>query len=184
MSGLILWILENLWFDDLCAEKVRDRLKFVFSPDIISCDWPGSECQLTHLLFIFPSKCTPNRGPLLSSGHFFFSETFPFMFPHEWSAYQGPPLVWDYLFWNFSNPIIKVYLSFKATLMFKTVLKGALHCRIFSKVSPSSACLVLFRFCFLFPAASFGGGQILRLKHHSGAIFASCVAFMLSFVNE
>ena len=32
-----------LWFDDLCADWLRDRLKFVFSPDIMLCGWLGSK---------------------------------------------------------------------------------------------------------------------------------------------
>ena len=35
VSGLILWFLENLWFDDLHAEWMGDRLNFVFSLDVI-----------------------------------------------------------------------------------------------------------------------------------------------------
>ena len=35
VSGLVLWSVENLWFDDLCTEKLGVRLKFVFGPDII-----------------------------------------------------------------------------------------------------------------------------------------------------
>ena len=34
---LVLWILENVRFDDLCAEQLGNRLKFVFNPDIILC---------------------------------------------------------------------------------------------------------------------------------------------------
>ena len=35
--GLILLICENLRFDDLCAEWLGDRLKFVLGPNIIIC---------------------------------------------------------------------------------------------------------------------------------------------------
>ena len=31
----ILWVLNNLWFDDLRAEKIGDRLSIVFSRDVI-----------------------------------------------------------------------------------------------------------------------------------------------------
>ena len=31
VSGLILRLLENLWFGDLCAEKIGDKLKFVLA---------------------------------------------------------------------------------------------------------------------------------------------------------
>ena len=29
VSGLLLCLLGNLWFDDLCEEQIGDRLKFV-----------------------------------------------------------------------------------------------------------------------------------------------------------
>ena len=29
--------LDNLWFDDLRAEYIGDRLNIVFSPDVILC---------------------------------------------------------------------------------------------------------------------------------------------------
>ena len=35
VSGLILWFLENLWFDDLCAEVNRRLSEVCFSPDVI-----------------------------------------------------------------------------------------------------------------------------------------------------
>ena len=28
---------DNLWFDDLCAELIEDRLNIVFSRDVILC---------------------------------------------------------------------------------------------------------------------------------------------------
>ena len=31
VSGLILWFLDDLWFDDLCAQQLGDRLKFVLA---------------------------------------------------------------------------------------------------------------------------------------------------------
>ena len=37
VSGLILWFLDNLCFDDLCAELIGDRLNIVFSHDVILC---------------------------------------------------------------------------------------------------------------------------------------------------
>ena len=37
VSGLILLCLENLQFDNLCADYIGDGLKFVFSPDVIIC---------------------------------------------------------------------------------------------------------------------------------------------------
>ena len=37
VSGLILWFLYNLWFDDLRAESIGDRLNIVFSRDVIFC---------------------------------------------------------------------------------------------------------------------------------------------------
>ena len=42
VSGLVLWVLGNLWFDDVCR-VVGDRLKLVFSPDIILCGWLSSK---------------------------------------------------------------------------------------------------------------------------------------------
>ena len=36
-TGLILWFLNNLWFDDLRPEYIRDRLNIVFSRDVILC---------------------------------------------------------------------------------------------------------------------------------------------------
>ena len=42
MLGLVLWGFGNLWFDDVCR-VVRDRLKFVFSPDVILCGWLSSK---------------------------------------------------------------------------------------------------------------------------------------------
>ena len=36
-TGLILWFLNNLWFDDLRAEYIGDRLNIVFSRDVILC---------------------------------------------------------------------------------------------------------------------------------------------------
>ena len=36
-TGLILWFLNNSWFDDLCAEQIGDRLNIVFSRDVILC---------------------------------------------------------------------------------------------------------------------------------------------------
>ena len=56
VSGLGLLILECLWFDDLCEEWLGDRLKFVFSPDIILCSWPGSKYRLTNELAIYFSS--------------------------------------------------------------------------------------------------------------------------------
>ena len=38
-----------LWFNDSCAQWLGDRLKFVFSPDIILCDLVGSK-QLSRVL--------------------------------------------------------------------------------------------------------------------------------------
>ena len=39
VSGLILWgfFFDNLWFDDLCAEKTADKFNIVFGPDVILC---------------------------------------------------------------------------------------------------------------------------------------------------
>ena len=37
VSGLILWFMANLWFDDLHAEYMEDRLNIVFSRDVILC---------------------------------------------------------------------------------------------------------------------------------------------------
>ena len=37
VSGLILWFMDNLWFDGFCAEKIGDRLNTVFSRDVILC---------------------------------------------------------------------------------------------------------------------------------------------------
>ena len=37
VSGLILWFMDNLWFDDLLAEQIGDRLNIVFSRDVILC---------------------------------------------------------------------------------------------------------------------------------------------------
>ena len=48
VSGLILHIFENLRFDDLHVEWLRDKLKFIFSPDIIVCGWLGSKYQRTN----------------------------------------------------------------------------------------------------------------------------------------
>ena len=31
VSGLILWLGDNLWCDDLCKELIGDRLKFVLA---------------------------------------------------------------------------------------------------------------------------------------------------------
>ena len=36
-TGLILWLLNNLWFDDLRAKYIGDRLNSVFSRDVILC---------------------------------------------------------------------------------------------------------------------------------------------------
>ena len=36
-TGLILRFLNNLWFDDLRAELIVDRLNIVFSRDVILC---------------------------------------------------------------------------------------------------------------------------------------------------
>ena len=37
VSGLILWFMDNLWFDDLRAEQIGDSLNIVFSRDVILC---------------------------------------------------------------------------------------------------------------------------------------------------
>ena len=37
VSGLILWFMDNFWFDDLRAELIGDRLNIVFSRDVILC---------------------------------------------------------------------------------------------------------------------------------------------------
>ena len=39
-----------MWFDDSWSEYLGDRVKFVFSPDVILCGWLGSRHQLTHQL--------------------------------------------------------------------------------------------------------------------------------------
>ena len=36
-TGLILWLLNNLWFDDLHTEEIGDRLNIVFRRDVILC---------------------------------------------------------------------------------------------------------------------------------------------------
>ena len=38
----------DLWYDDLWNEKLGDRVKCVFSPDVILCGWLGSKHQLTN----------------------------------------------------------------------------------------------------------------------------------------
>ena len=38
-----------MWYNDLWNEQLRDRLKFVFSPDVILCGWLGSKHQLTNI---------------------------------------------------------------------------------------------------------------------------------------
>ena len=38
----------DLWYDDLWNESLGDRVKFVFSPDVIHCGWLGSKYQLTN----------------------------------------------------------------------------------------------------------------------------------------
>ena len=48
VSGLILWFFDNLWFDDLHAEEIGDRLNIVFSRDVILCGIFGSGYQLTN----------------------------------------------------------------------------------------------------------------------------------------
>ena len=37
----------SLWFDDLHAEQIWDRLNIAFSHDVILCGWLGSKYQLT-----------------------------------------------------------------------------------------------------------------------------------------
>ena len=37
LSRLILWFLDNLWFDDLRAEEIAEMLNIVFGPDVIRC---------------------------------------------------------------------------------------------------------------------------------------------------
>ena len=44
VSGLILWFLDDLWFDDLRTEYTGDRLNIVFSRNVIFCGWLGSKC--------------------------------------------------------------------------------------------------------------------------------------------
>ena len=99
VSGLILQILANVWFDDFCAEKLGNRLKFVFSPDIILCDWLGSKYKLT--LFFIPS----HLSSFLSS----FLLLFPFIvlfyacgrqlyvfspFPFDWQLTENNLSLW------------------------------------------------------------------------------------------
>ena len=48
VSGLILWFMENSWFDDLRAEWTADRLNIGFGRDVILCGWLGSKYQLTN----------------------------------------------------------------------------------------------------------------------------------------
>ena len=52
VSGLILCFLDHMWFDDLGAEWIGDRLNIDFSPGVILCGWPGSKYQLTMLLLV------------------------------------------------------------------------------------------------------------------------------------
>ena len=40
--------MDNLWFDDLCAEQIGDRLSIAFSCDVVLCGWLGSKYQLTN----------------------------------------------------------------------------------------------------------------------------------------
>ena len=47
-SGLILWFLDNLWFDGLRAVWVADRLSIVFGRDVILCGCLGLKYQLTN----------------------------------------------------------------------------------------------------------------------------------------
>ena len=39
--------LNDLWYDDLWNDWLGNRVKFVFSPDVILCGWLGSKHQLT-----------------------------------------------------------------------------------------------------------------------------------------
>ena len=49
VSGLILWFMADLWFDDLRAGlKIGDRLNVVFKPDVILCGCLGSNYQLSN----------------------------------------------------------------------------------------------------------------------------------------
>ena len=43
----------DLWYDDLWNEYLGDWVKFVFSPDVLLCDWVGSKHQLTNELSCF-----------------------------------------------------------------------------------------------------------------------------------
>ena len=36
-TRLISWFLNNLWFNDLCAEQIGDGSNIVFSRDVILC---------------------------------------------------------------------------------------------------------------------------------------------------
>ena len=42
--------------NDLCAEKLRDRLEFVLSSDVTPSGWLGSKHQLTNKLILPPSS--------------------------------------------------------------------------------------------------------------------------------
>ena len=39
---------QDLWYNELWNESIGDKLKFVFSPDVILCGSLGSKHQLTY----------------------------------------------------------------------------------------------------------------------------------------
>ena len=62
VSGLILWFMENLWFDDLRAEWIGDRSNMVFSRHVTFCGWIVSKYQLTNLMTILKKKVGHGRS--------------------------------------------------------------------------------------------------------------------------
>ena len=46
----------DLWYDNVWNEWLGDRVKFVFSPDVILCGWLGSNHELTNWLLVLLSN--------------------------------------------------------------------------------------------------------------------------------
>ena len=88
--------------NDLCAELLRDRLRFVFSPDVASSGWLGSKHQLSNSLQSLPLHFSsvpfhsPSRNSFLFCSLQINSVLFILL---QLSSFQFCSLQLNYLYW-------------------------------------------------------------------------------------
>ena len=63
----------DLWYDDLWNEWIGDRVKFVFSHDVILCGWLGSKHQLSISCSVFRLSAVNRQTPVKTCLSFSFS---------------------------------------------------------------------------------------------------------------